>query len=54
VPGEHILARFRQANMCHSHPSPSTRNRQEYIRQFPDKVSLLLGGEHQIAVALFF
>ena len=52
--GEHILGRFRQANMCHSHPSPSTWNRQEYIRQFPDKVSLLLGSEHQIAVALLF
>jgi len=49
--GEHVFGRLRQTNVGHSHSSPSAVNGQEDVRQFADKVGLLLRGEHQVAVA---
>lgn len=38
--------------MRYSHPSPSTRHGHENVWQFLDKHRLLLGGEHEISIAL--
>lgn len=38
--------------MSHAHPSPSTMDRKKNVRQFFDKLGLLLKRELQISIAL--
>src|SRR6266403_2092826 len=49
---QHVLVRLRQPNVGTSHPSPTTRNGQEHLRQLLDKLRLQLRCEHQVAVTL--
>ena len=47
-----ILVRFRQADVCHSHASPSAFDGHEYVGQFLDERRLLLRRQHQVPVTL--
>ena len=49
---QYILARRRQANMCVSHLSPATRNRQENLRRLLHKGRLQLKRKHEVSVPL--
>src|SRR5262249_41211018 len=47
---QHVFGHGSETNMGSAVPSPSTGNGDEYIGHLRDKVSLLLGREHQIAL----